>query len=290
MELNDYKIGEKFKPGDVLAFNPHFFKPMKNSKQVQFTLGVTANVWLVDDDLTNDDSSYLTEKLADRLSFSPVHLVEVTITKDTNIHQCSLVGTQVSSTDPIMVFDEVVAEIDEGVSEDLSEMLSNLNRSTPRAKHDGVVVSIDVYHTMPTSEMSVSVQRTINAIRKMDKEKSAFAEDTVNHREYKIPGKLETSNRIGIVDLDAETVVFRFYIRATNGMGGGDKLIVSSSLKSVVGGVFPSIGTTESGTEIDIAMAWSSVNKRLVTGCMYTGVAARVLKALGARVVAMNQK
>jgi len=290
MVANGIEKGQKFKRGDVLAYNDEFFKPIPGTKQVAATLGITVNVACLEDDITLEDSSSISEATARRLAFHPIYERDVVISKTTTIHDIALPGTKVTSIDPLMIFDE--ADVPEGLTktddDELLEMLTNLNKSTPRAKHDGTVVRVKAFYTAARTTMSPSVRKAISAIDAVGEEEAKFAAKAKNKHVFPEQGPLMKSDRIGIVTLDDDTIVLRFYIEHLTPMGGGSKVIFGPSLKSVSAEVTADKIETEDGAiEIDGRTSFRGINNRIVFGVIITGTAARVMDKLQQDVIAM---
>lgn len=121
--VNNFKKGDKVKPGDVLTYNKEFFQADPYTKQVNWKIGVLAKVAIMDCGGTLEDASVITTKLAKKMKFEPVHVREIEITTDTHIHSYAAVGTKLKSTDPLLIFDESALGDDFGnADEELAEM------------------------------------------------------------------------------------------------------------------------------------------------------------------------
>jgi hypothetical protein len=284
----DLKVGSRVKRGDVLAYNDKFFKQDPVSGHVDFMLGVTGRVAVVENDGTIEDSSIITKALADRLQFESVHARDVVINAGTTIHDFVDIGNHVSSTDALMIFDEADMPTDFKYSDnkELMDMLGDLNRATPRAKFDGEIMRIEAYHSVPYTEMSKSVKAMVQHVRESTNAQASFAEGSSNSGEFPKHDTLPKDSKIGITALDNDTVMFRFYISHTSGMRGGSKLIYSSSLKSVVANVIQDTPIGADDNEpVDALTSWRGLNNRLVFGVVLTGLASRIVNDLEKRIV-----
>lgn len=287
MILNDIKLGTKFKRGDVLAYNNEFFKPDPYSKQVNAAMGITALVALIEDDITLEDCSAISKKVAERMIFHPVYQREVVLNKTTTVHDIVSIGDHVSNIDPLIIFDE--AAVPDSMSEiedkELVDLLGTINRATPKAKHDGKICRIEVFHRCELTTMSNTLRTAVKKIIQDANGKSEFAKSAINSYQYHKPQPLTKTTRVGMVDLDDETVVIRFYIEDRSLMGGGSKLIFSNSLKSVPGEVMKHPVYTEDGLEVGALTSFRGQNNRLVVGVLYTGVTARILEELEKQII-----
>ena len=134
--INGFRKGDKFKAGDILTYNKEYFQADPFTKQVNWKLGILAHVALMDNGGTIEDASILTQPLCDKMVFHPVHVKEIEMTVNTNIHSYVKVGQEVASTDSLIVFEESPLELI-GEDPDLVARLRDLNKFAPRAGHTG---------------------------------------------------------------------------------------------------------------------------------------------------------
>lgn len=279
--INNFRKGDKFKAGDILTYNKQFFQADPYSKQVRWKIGILAKVALMDNGGTIEDASILTQPLCDRMTFNPVHVKEIVITKDTNVHAFADVGNHVVNTDPLIVFDQSSMTFDEGDGDpELARMLSDLNKSAPKAEHTGDIVQIDVIYKCAISEMSPTLQKIVRHVTKFKNARAAKAEGCVNQNQYRKSAPMTDTDKVGITDLNPDTVILKFYIKQYKGMSPGDKLFFDSSLKSVCSTVYPDYIMTEDGKKVEAATSCRGVLARLITSPFTSGIANSVLEKL----------
>jgi hypothetical protein len=260
------KENKSFKKGEVLLYNPQFFIPDPISGQVDMSLGVYANVAVLEDGSVVEDSGLITTRLSDKLSFYPTMERKVIIKKNTTIHRIAMPGTDIVSVDPIIIYDEVGLDSDD----ENADLLADINKATPKANYTGRVVDIKAYHRMPLSELSSSLRKVVSNVNALGKARAAAAKGADNSNEYIAPGAM-SSDKVDNITLDDEIVVLKFYIREDLDMSAGDKLVYGGSLKSVISTVVKEIPTTTDGTEIDAYVCASSINNRIVQLPLYIG-------------------
>jgi len=278
--VNGFKPGDKVKRGDIVCYNRQFFTPDPYSKQVDWNIGVLTNVALLDNGNTIEDSSFVCQPLCDKLGFSPIATKDITLTKDTNVHQIARIGSMVRSTEPLMVFDQsAIGDTSYGTADaELIQMLGDLNKATPKAEHSGEVVQIDVFYKCPFNELSKSLQTIVAAVSKLKNERAKFAADTATANKFQPNKPLVDSDRVGIVDLTDETVVFKFYIKQGKGLRVGDKVFYDSSLKSVVSRVVPeSIEVEDKSITIDACTSARGILARIITSPFLVGIPTGIL-------------
>lgn len=277
--VNNFKKGDKVKPGDVLTYNKEFFQADPYSKQVNWKIGVLAKIAIVDCGGTLEDASVITTKLAKKMKFEPVHVREIEITVDTHIRSIAAVGTKVTSTDPLMIFDESAMDDFGDADEELSEILGNLNKAAPKADYSGTVVRIDALYKAPLNTMHESVQKVIKSVIDQKDRRAAFAVGSDNAASYPKSQPLYATDKVGIVDLEPTTVILRFYIKQIKDMDPGDKLFFDNCLKSVVSAVHDEI-TTEEGEQLDGLTSGRGILARIITSPFLQGIANGVLDKL----------
>lgn len=274
------EVGSPVKKGDILCYNSEVFIA-DSSGTVTMSLGVNAVVAFIETVNTLDDSTLMSGEFTKKLIATPTYMRTLVVTKNTNIVEMVKIGDHLTEDSHLIIFDE--SEIPEKMWEDADDetkqILVSLNRQTPRAKHPGEVVKIETFYNCPVEEMSPSIQRIVNRIDRESNQRAKFAANTDSANEHPIPQVLNTT-RVGSQDLDVDSVMFRIYLKHDLAMGTGDKIVVSSSLKSVVGKVDKIVGgiTTESGVVVDICTSSIGVNNRLILSPIKGGMLSRILE------------
>ena len=288
--LNGFKKGDKVKRGDVIAYNDQFFKADPTSKQVDAVFGLLANVVMIDAATTVEDSDIISEDLAKKLSFNPVHPRDIVITKKTNVHKYAAVGTPVSNADPLMIYDqaELTDDMFGKLDDETAVLLGDVNRQTPKAKFSGKIVKIDAFYLGTTEGMSDSVRNLVNSINREKSKKHNLAKGTESEDQFYPNTNIQQSTRIGTVVLDDETVIIRFYVQQGMIAASGDKLELGTSLKSVCSTVDPHGWDTEDGTiHCDMLFSQLGQHKRLVNSPLLQGISNRCLEKVERDVLSM---
>lgn len=273
--INGFKKKDKVKQGDVIVYNDQFFQADPTNKQVDFMFGKLVNIVFIDAASTVEDSNIISEKLANELGFNPVHPRDIIISKTTNIHKYAAVGTKVSNTDPLMIFDqsEMTEDMFGKVDEETAVLLSNVNRQTPRAKFSGKIVKIDAFYLGTTEGMSNSARNLVNAINREKAKKYQQAKGTSSSSSFYPATDIKQSTRIGATVLDEDTLIIRFYVQQDTVCASGDKAEVATSLKSVCSSVSPESWVTEDGSiTCDMLFSQLSSHKRLINSPTLMGI------------------
>lgn len=288
--INGYKEGDKVKRGDIIIYNDRFFTPDPYSKQVNWNIGVLKDVVLIDGDSTLDDSCIMDHDLAKDLAFNPVHIRDIVVTKKTTIHKYASIGTEVKSIDPLMIFDQ--SELNEdmfgGLDEDAIRLLGKINKRTPKAKFTGKVVALDAFYIGGIQDMAPGVRGLVSLINKMKYQKHQAAKGTVNQDNYPVSQNITQSNRIGMTELDEETVIFRFYIQQDMKMNGGDKVEFDSSLKSVCTGISNNSWVSEDGSLVGHALfSTIGIDNRIINSPKIEGMCNKILETAEQQILKM---
>lgn len=268
--VNDLHLKSRFKEGDVLVYNTSFFSADPLSTQVDMGVGYMSTVAFQDNAGTFEDGCLISKSLVDPLAIQPVMVNTVVVDKDTTLHKAAMVGSEVRSIDPLMIFDEVDLGDEFGDDDETAAVLMTLNKSIPKAKYSGKVVKVEVFHRCEVTEMSPTMSKFVKNIISDKQSKANYGKSSTNSNTYK-PAKPVVSTKIEGTRLDEDTVVFKFYIQQAFKMGAQDKIVFSSSLKSICSGVMEVAPETESGKHIDAMMSASSIQNRIVTSPIWHG-------------------
>lgn len=291
MTPNNLRLNRKVRKGDILAYNEQFFHLDPATEQVDFKLGTMAYVAFMDIDQTLEDSSIISKTLSEKLRFAPISIREIVITNRTTVHQCVNVGDHVRNIEPLITFDESVApEVSSASSAELAQLLQKLNRASPKAQYDGEIVKIDAFYKCQITDMVPSLAKIVRASQRDKNAKAAFAKGTENSQVY-MPNQPLNVDKVGIVNLDKDTVILRFYIKHEVPVYAGSKIVISSSLKSVCGKVLNHDMMTEDGTiRVDAVMSYRSMMARIVSSPQLTGVAASIVEKMEKDILAIIEE
>ena len=281
--VNGYKANDTVKKGDVLVYNENFFTPDPYSKQVDWNIGATANVAFIEQNHTLDDGNAISASLAEKLAFNPVHVRDVVLKTNTTIHKIANIGDVVKNTDPILMFDTSAMEDDMfgSLGDDSAELLAKLNRQTPKAKFTGKIVKIDAFFKCDTTKLSPSLKKIIDQIQKRFNARAQSAKGSANESTFNHQLQIKYTDRIGITDIDDDTVILRFYIQQDMGMDIGSKLEILSSLKTVCSNISPTDWATDD-PNVNVQMMYSEigVNNRIINSPKICGITAAVMEKL----------
>lgn len=282
------KQGDRVKRGDIIAYNSGFFEPDLDSKQVTWKHGVMASVAMIERSETLEDSCAISKDFGDKIAMSPGHVRVIKMTNKTVLHNLINVGDHVETTDYLCSIED--SDIDALTSVDdpeTVEFLAELNRKTPRAKYPGKIAEIEFFHACEYADLHPTLQQLARkiAVRRAAYVKAAQHTKKADH--FPVPQRVPVGTKYQGVDFEEGTVAIMITITEDIGCGVGDKLVVMSANKTVVGAVMDKPAGTESGLPVDILFAGSSVGNRIVLSPFLVGIGNRCLQKLEEDAVAM---
>ena len=276
--ITDFKKGDKIKKGDVVSYHEDFFERdwLYKGKPVSKTTTM-ATVALTHNNEVYEDSSAVSAKFAERLTTEIVQRRKFILDFNTNIINILNVGSEVTPND--ILFTGLDQETDgSNLSEQSLAMLQNLASLSPRARHEGILDSIEIKYNGSKSDMSPSLRTLAN---RLDTELSNKTRGTAYHatnnqvgREYRSSGK----------SLELDTLELIFNIRTPLGLGVGDKLVFANNIKSVIGDVWDGTIKTESGDEVDAQTGYLGIIGRIVNSPIDIGTTAKLLRLRGKQI------
>jgi hypothetical protein len=275
------KVGQVVDKGDIITYNRDYFKMDKTTGQVDMSIGVKSNVVFMEMDTTLEDGVEISDRLATKLTMSPINLKVVSLSGKSLIHMCRSIGDVVAPTDDLMIFEEdPTATGSFNVDEDTLLMLSELNRRTPSAGHAGTIVKIDAYYSCDPETMHPTVKELVKHAVEERNRRYRMTRNSANENDYPPSTVIAPGSKYKGVTFSEDTVMFVFHIQEHIKHGVGDKLVVCNQLKCTCGGIFAKPVYSESGVEIDAFFSMLSTNKRIVLSPFMHGITSRILEKL----------
>lgn len=249
-ELN---VGDKFKTGEVIAYNPRAFRRNDFDKGASMKLGVLAKVAVIPNWDIYEDSTPISNRLANKLATEMIAEQTVVLDRYSDIDKIIKVGANVRTGDVLIRFDRAqtdeIQKLLDGLRQiEVEEIIDDV-ATTVKAKNSGEVVDIKLYQTLPTSEFTPSVQKFIKSHNTKVKKKI----DVLN--KYSNPGDLANyksgqiiNETIGPIKLKYDKMngeyvkdglMIKFYIKYKDIAAKGDKICHEFALKGVSSHVIP---------------------------------------------------
>ncbi len=170
------------------------------------------------------------------------------------------------------------------------QLLAKLNKKSARSGHTGKVVKIDMFYKHNIKDVSQTIQALMNIINKRKGAIRKSASGAANETSFSAKTNIQHSDRIGLTDLDDETVIVRFYIQNTAVMTGGDKLEFDSSLKSVCTSVEEPWEVEDGSVTCHAWFSAIGMDHRIILSPKITGIGNKCLEKLEQDVIDMYFK
>lgn len=284
-----YAVGEKFNLGDVIAYNPSFFKDRGND--CAFCQGTLSKIGISCGDFGFEDATLISSRLSEKCATDITMDKSVAIGANAIIHNMVHIGDHVNVNDELLNFttsfnDSTTTEFLQGLLDTMDDDdLSSIGNEKIVSKYSGKVTDIDIYYNVPFETLNPSIQDIINQYNK---------ENEVRRRELISKGipassiKLKVTGEVKenkINGTEFEGVLIVFYITHKDKLTIGDKLTYSVALKGVISRVTADEETPRSSfrpTEyIDGIIASSGIPSRMTMDIFHQMYANKLLIELG---------
>lgn len=279
--ISELKVGDKVKEGDIVAYNKDFFeKDYLNPKQVLWKAGVLAKTAIFECTNTLEDSSVISEKLANELTTSITKVRSIVLKFDQTVRNLVKVGTDVDFESILCTIEDPVTADNKLFDDESLDTLRAVSAQTPRAKYIGKVERIEVFYNGDKEDMSESLRSIAGA---SDRFLSKLSKNL--GKENSIDGRVDGSLRVEGNPLEIDTLVIRVYITGDVPAGVGDKGVFANQMKTIFGRVMSGVNKTESGEDIDAIFGYRSISDRIVLSPELIGTTNTLLGFIGKQAV-----
>lgn len=274
----DLKVGDKFKKGDIIAYDKASFSDTYgDSENLAYNLGVLAKIAILNTDEGFEDSTAVSDWLSEAMATDVVVEDDKDLSKNTNVYSMVKVGQEVQEGDPLIIFQNSFDEKDANLLlKNITDpdFVSDLGRIRLKSKYTGIIQDIKIYRTCEIDEMSESLQKIVT-----DYEKGIKARKKL-YQKYKTPGGnlLDPDYKMqptGIMKNNTDGVKIVFYIKYNDKLSVGDKVVAQSANKGVVKNIFPKglepFSENNPNESIHALFAARSFNARMVTSVWTSG-------------------
>lgn len=273
------KIGEKFKAGDCLYYNKHYFyNDITDNDNIGFKNACLARVAFIENFDTYEDSCAMSKKWSENLYSKLGHVRNVRITTDKTLKNLVNVGDSVE-TDSFLCTIHSVQLSNSIFNEDSLKSLETIAALNPKSGVKGVVDEIRVIYTAELEEMSEEVREIVESY-----DSDLYRTNKAIGSKIK-SGKVNPGFLIDGVALEYNEIVIQVYITELADMSVADKIVVGNQLKATVSRYWNETVTTEDGRDIDLLFSAQSVDNRIVLAADLIGTTNSLLVALGELVV-----
>lgn len=279
--ITDMKVGQKFKEGEIIAFNSGFFqRDFLNPSNVVWKSGISIKTALMESTKTFEDSSAISKRVAELLTTKVTYIRTVIINFADVVRKLVKAGDVLEPEDILCIIEDPVTA-NAGVFDDETiNTLQMLSAHTPQAKYKGKVERIVAYYYGDKEDMSDSLRSAANlsdrelANRNKSTGKKAFT------------GRVDDSFRVEGDPIPLDSMAIQIYITADVPAGTGDKGVFANQMKTVFGDVFEKDIISETGVKIDAIFGAKSIGDRIVLSPFIMGTTTTLLKVISQKAVA----
>jgi DNA-directed RNA polymerase beta subunit len=268
--MTGLKAGSKIKKGQILAYEPNFFDPIKGTTDVTYKAGYLARTALLCLDQTFEDSLVITDKLVENTTASVTMMRPVHLGHKANLEKILSIGTKVEANTPLAIFeniadDEDMADMLSRIGSEFDEAIAEMARTTALAKDKGEIVDIKIFYSYPKEELSTSLKKYINKVEKETEERFNIAKEFADNEFIFIhkPEYVNPGSRVSGIEIDG--VILQFYIKISDRANPGDKYSAGGALKGIVSTVIDKgkEPIDEEGNQVDYIVSPLSLVSRM---------------------------
>lgn len=270
------RLGQTVNIGDCICYNSNYFTPDSiYPNQVLWKAGIIAKTALLESPDTFEDSSVISQSLAEKLKTKTTKIRTIRLAFDQEVRNLVDIGDSVDVESILCTIENSTESNSEIFDEESLKTLRLLSNLTPRAKLTGVVEKIVVLYNGDIEDMSKSlkslVERSNDDLTRLNRKLGKPA----------IDGSVDGSLRVDGTALEIDSVAIKVYITGVMGVGSGDKAVFSSQLKTTFARVMTGVNKTESGTPVDAIFGYRSINDRIVNSAAIIGTTNTLLRLVG---------
>ncbi len=251
-----------------------------NPGRIAYKAGVTA--WCAVNESIDcfEDSSAISEQLAEKLKTQIVEVKNVIVRFDQILSDVVNIGDEVD-LDSILCIIENPEMADTGLFGEASiDTLRRISATmTPTANMVGRVVKVECFYHGDREEMSESV---LHYAMESDKRRKRAAKSS--GQPY-YTGEVDTSFRLKGEAIDYDHMAIQIYIEHDVLCSNGDKISAGNQMKSVISRVLSGVNETDSGIPIDLLFGNTSQEARKVLSMKISGMVNSYLNSLTKHVV-----
>lgn len=262
METSLKEVGQKFVANEVIAQDPRAFTKSKTGRYASMNVGVPIKVAIIANYDIYEDAGPITQKLSDKFTTNMAMKEECGIPANSYVESIVEIGDRVEVGDPLIVYDPAhdddetnafLNELRSKLGEDLQSLVDLKSMPQVRTDYAGIVTDIQIFTSVPVSELSPSLQKVYKKLTRKSKKKAELLEKYANPNDAKYIkcGQMLTDapdiikpdyqNRVKgvIIGNDGRGVVIFFYVTFKDIAKTGDKGSAFTALKFTTSHVIP---------------------------------------------------
>jgi len=245
----DLKVGDKFKKGDILAYNNKAFSKHQDDPGASMKLGVLTKVAIVSSWDIYEDSTPITANLSRRIAADMIADKAVVLSPNTIVDEMAHIGQRVKTGDLLIKFSEAASDEVQSLFNSLrdQDMLNEISEDVKKpitSKYTGEIVDIRVYTTVELDELDPSLRKIVEEYQDRVRKRNAVLDKYKNPDDlnfYKAGQIITETDGItkpgnnGKINGEyvADGVLIVFYIKYKDIAAKGDKICAQFALKGV---------------------------------------------------------
>lgn len=259
LKVTDYKVGDTFTKGTVVAWNELYFeRDMLDPTRVVWKSGGMARIALIEDQFTFEDSIGITKEFAESSTTPFLKLVDFKVNADQSIKMHVKVGDRVE-------YDQILCDIEDPVSAvfdyddaDKFDGLERMGIKQKKAKQAGVISRIEVLYNGDIETWDDSLKAFIK------KQNGSLAKEAKYKELTATTGNVGGNTSVGKSKVYLNTAVVYIYIENKINTTTADKFVVGNQMKGTVGFIYEDQIRTTDGRKVDITFSLKSLLNRMV--------------------------
>ncbi len=215
--ITDLKVGQKFKEGDIIAFNSGFFqRDFLNPSNVVWKSGITIKTALMESTKTFEDSSAISKRVSELLTTKVTYIRTVVINFTDSVRKLVKVGDVMEPEDILCIIEDPVTSNANVFDDETINTLKMLSAHTPQSKHKGKVERVIAYYYGDKEDMSESLRAIANlSDRELGSRNRSIGKKSFN-------GRVDDSFRVEGDPIPLDSMAIQIYITSDVPAGTGD--------------------------------------------------------------------
>lgn len=183
-----------------------------------------------------------------------------------------------------MIIEDEITSTSNVFDEQSLAVLKKLSNQAPKANYVGVVDKIEILYHGDKSDMTPSLKALT------DRSDKLMVDTCKSSGRPVITGQVNDDYRVGGTPLTVDKAEIKFYITIETAAGVGDKSVMGSQMKSVIGEVMDYDMHTKTGEKIDMVFGFRSVMARVCYSPMIMGTTITLLNVIAKKAVQIYGK
>lgn len=274
--VTPFKLNEKFKKGDILAYNTKFFEPdFIDPKLIVMKMAGTSSVAFMETNQTHEDSCSISENFGARFKTEITKVKSYVVDFTQNILELKKPGETVDPKDILMIIEDEITAVNDKFSTDSLSTLKRLGNVAPRSGVRARVEKIKVFYNGDKRDMSQTLRRIA------DKSDNDIVEASKSSNSPVVTGRVSDEYRVNGTPLELDKAEIQIYLTVISSTGVGDKVVFGHQMKSTISEVHQGLIHTEDGQAVDSIFSYGSIARRGALSPALLGTTIVLLDAIG---------